>query len=494
MPPIRTHEVIEISDSESEHFSISRTSRSATLVERSPSVETEYKDASRKRPARSHGPGKPYNVARTAVDDSGRFPKSILRSFVESQPVPSSITVSGQKLTPTKGFNIFWYWCAERKLIDDRRRAGLPVPWTDDAILRDNFFCNTFRVLDQVSQFIIKEVIEKGPSEPREILFRVLLFNMFTRPATWEYLEKELGPLTWKSYDQGKYFSVLSKAKKRGMKLYTGAFQKPAPIFGLGDNFKNHLALLEVWMTRDQLLDHINKAYYLADVFEFIASFPGMADFTGYQLLLNLGYTELLQFSGMDFVVPGLGAQSGLVKLFGGSLKKARAKVPGIEVDIIEWMTKHQKQHFQRLGLQCPVLGPDNLPMELADVEHAICEVDKYLRMSHPSLKGLHDRTHNKRGHFKPSSACPAKPTLPKAWSHPDRKVVRVRAERPQVDKRYTVDYIGDMVKDKNGKVLYKVFWENYRDDQATWEPEDELKKDAPLKVEEFLESRRHRH
>lgn len=129
MPPIRTHEVIEISDSESEHFSIPRKSRSATLVGRSPSVETEYKDASRKRPPRSHGPGKPHNVARTAVDDSKRIPKSISRSFVESQPVPSSITVSGQKLTPTKGFNIFWYWCAERKLIDDRRRAGRSAPY-----------------------------------------------------------------------------------------------------------------------------------------------------------------------------------------------------------------------------------------------------------------------------------------------------------------------------------------------------------------------------
>ncbi|KAK0201019.1 hypothetical protein DFS33DRAFT_1375769 [Desarmillaria ectypa] len=458
MPPIQTHEVIEISDSESDTFSSSsrsRKSRSATLV------PSEYKVAS---------------------------PKLI---------------ISGQKLTPTEGFNIFWYWCAERKLIDDRRRAGYLAPltdglfpprWTDDAILHDNFFCNTFRVLDQVSQYIIKEVIEKGPSEPREILFRVSLFNMFTKPATWEYLEENLGPLTWKSYDQDKYFSVLSKAKKSGVTLYTGAFQKPAPSFGFGDNFKNHLALLEVWMTRDHLLDHINKADYLADVFEFIASFPGMADFTGYQLLLNLGYTELLQFSGMDFVVPGLGAQSGLVKLFGGSLRKAKAKVPGIEVDIIEWMTKHQKQHFQRLGLQCPVLGPDNLPMELADVEHAICEVDKYLRMSHPSLKGLHNRTHNKRGNFKPSSYCSAKLTLPKAWSHPARKTVRVRAKRAQIDKRYTVAYIGDMMKDKNGKILYKVFWENYRDDQATWEPEDELKKDAPLKVEEFLESRRHRH
>ncbi|KAK0463080.1 uncharacterized protein EV420DRAFT_1154324 [Desarmillaria tabescens] len=491
MLPIRTREVIEISDSESDTFtasSRSRKSRSATLV------PSEHKVASLKRSPRSHGPGKPYDVVCTPTGDSSRFPESVLRSFVESQPVPSSITISGQKLTPTKGFNIFWYWCAERKLIDDRRRAGYQAPWTDDTILRDHFFCNTFRVLDQVSQFIIKEVIEKGPSEPREVLFRVLLFNLFTKPATWKYLEEQLGPLTWKSYSQDKYFSVLSKAKKSGVTLYTGAFQKPAPSFGLGDNFKNHLALLEIWMTRDHLLDHINKARYLADIFEFIASFPGMADFTGYQLLLNLGYTELLQFSGMDFVVPGLGAQSGLVKLFGGSLKKAKAKVPGIEVDIIEWMTKHQRYHFERLGLQCPVLGPDNLTMELADVEHAICEVDKYLRMSHPSLKGLHDRTHNKRASFKPSSHYPAKPTLPKAWSHPARKITRVRVERPQIDKRYTVAYIGDMMKDKNGKVLYKVFWENYSDDQATWEPEDELKKDAPLKVEEFLENRRHRH
>lgn len=45
-----------------------------------------------------------------------------------SSPQSETITVNGHVLTPTIVFDTFWRWCAERKSIDDRRRAGEPFP------------------------------------------------------------------------------------------------------------------------------------------------------------------------------------------------------------------------------------------------------------------------------------------------------------------------------------------------------------------------------
>ena len=43
-----------------------------------------------------------------------------------SQSLPKSIALKGISLQPTVVFDTFWRFAAERKAVDDRRRAGLP--------------------------------------------------------------------------------------------------------------------------------------------------------------------------------------------------------------------------------------------------------------------------------------------------------------------------------------------------------------------------------
>lgn len=47
----------------------------------------------------------------------------------DAQPAFESITISGVVLKPTVIFDAFWKFAAERKAIDDRRRAGESPPW-----------------------------------------------------------------------------------------------------------------------------------------------------------------------------------------------------------------------------------------------------------------------------------------------------------------------------------------------------------------------------
>ncbi|KAF8064188.1 hypothetical protein FPV67DRAFT_1503875 [Lyophyllum atratum] len=399
-----------------------------------------------------------------------------------------SITIKGVTFKPTVVFDTFWRFAAERKAIDDRRRSGALKPWSDDPIFRKYAFCNTFRVLDKLSQYLIREVIEKGSQEPQEVVFRVLLFNSFTKIETWELLVNELGPLTWPRYKREAYQQVLSKAKRGGATLYTGAFQKPAPKFEFKDAHINHLCLLETFMEMD-LPGKFKSAKYLAEVFEYLLSFPSMGDFSTYQLILNLSYTNLLNFSNMDFVIAGPGATSGLGKMFGAKkIVAAKASNRDIEEDLIRWMAENQAQHFRRLGLEFSGLGPDSLPMDVADIEHTLCEVDKYARKAHPAISGNRKEI---RTLFKPSPGVYA-PTivLPKAWDHPGRRIMRIfPGPRPVKDPRYVIFKIKSHRHDLEKGKQYLVSWLGYAEKDDTWERETNLIADAPGAISEYLAS-----
>lgn len=346
-------------------------------------------------------------------------------------------------------------------------------------------------MLDRLSQYIITDVIEKGSQDPTELLFRIVLFNTFTKIHTWEYLQEKLGPLTWTRYNRKKYQNVLSQIVDEGHTLYTGAFQKPAPRLDFEYSYMNHLLLLEMLMA--DLPDVLANAKYAADIFEEIAAFPGMANFTAYQLMLNISYSKLFRFSNMDFVIPGIGASSGLVKLFGRSIVCAKESSPNFEVDVIRWMASNQKHQFARLGLDFPGLGPKRLPMDLADMEHAICEVDKYCRVAHPKIKGLHARTKLRGVNWRPSTdPYPANPTIPKAWADPRRKKIRVRPDANiTVAKRYVIDHIVSQRVDENGDLEYLIHWFNYPVKDRTWEPAEDICEEAPEAVQDFLRKER---
>ncbi|KAJ4481024.1 hypothetical protein J3R30DRAFT_3287712 [Lentinula aciculospora] len=395
-----------------------------------------------------------------------------------SSPQFKNITVNGNVLTPTIVFDTFWRWCAERKSIDDRRRAGKPAPWTEDPIMQTKFFCNTYRVLDKTSQFIITKVIQEGSQKPVEIVFRVFLFNIFTKIETWQWLEQKLGTITWKDYNQESYIKVLEE-RARAHTLYTGAFQSPGPKWDFPETYKNHLLLLECFMNND-LAGKLQKFKSMEEGYAFIASFPSMGDFKSYQLLLNLSYSSVINFSGKDFVIPGIGAVSGLGKMFGKSIENVAKYDPNIRIAVIRYMMETQQQHFHRLGLEFSGLGPNHLPMELADIEHAICEVDKYARKAHPWIADKKNgRSELRRKWTASNDPYNATLVLPDAWSHARRTITRRCNKIPVVQKRWAVEKIVAH-RVNRGRTVFNVRWYGYAAKDDTWEPAATLFEDTP--------------
>ncbi|KAJ7128141.1 hypothetical protein C8R43DRAFT_1074753 [Mycena crocata] len=455
---------------------------------------------------RRASPSSAFSDAVTTSSGSGPSPRRSNRftrdassdlSSLSPSPEPQIIVIRGQQLHPTPVFYTLWWWITERQRVYDKRCAGMPAPWTLDPILQKNQFCNSYRVLDRTSQFVITDVIEKGSQDPTELLFRILLFNCFNRIEAWKVLEEAFDVLTWEKFDLAAYGEVLSAAQDRKVSLFTNAYMKiAAKKLDYAENHMRHLQILEILMV--DLPDILANAKYAVEVFEKIAAYPGMGGFTGFQLTLALSYSKLLNFSANDFVVAGPGASSGLVKMFGASIRHAKEAVRGIEADVLRWMVTTQREQFARLGLVFPYLRSADgkeLELELPDLEHAVCEVDKYAREGHPKIQGTSGRTHLRRSFnsVAPRTKLPAVPSLPVAWADPARQVSRIRPGPVVVDKRYVVLAIVDQReapperKKKHGdSVEYLIDWHKYPACDRTWEPRCQIIEDAPLAVAEF--------
>ena len=125
-------------------------------------------------------------------------------------------------------FDTYWLFAARRQEIFFGRLRNLPSPWTQDEILSTYKFCNTYRASDRVSQYLIKDVIYQGRQEEEEVIFRILLFKIFNKIETWEYLKTRLGEISLTKFDFDAYSELLQEAMSSGQPIYTSAYMSCA--------------------------------------------------------------------------------------------------------------------------------------------------------------------------------------------------------------------------------------------------------------------------
>lgn len=308
---------------------------------------------------------------------------------------------------PTRVFDSYWKFAAERQAMYERRLAGETGPWTDDPILRNFRFTNSYRAADRVSQYLISEVQygEDRSQAPAELFFRTLLFKLFNKVETWRRLERELGTLSWQSADFTAISRVLSAAIGRGERIYSAAYIMPAPRYGHDRKHDNHLALLEQMMG-DGLPSKVQAATSLAAVYELLKPYPGLGPFLAFQYTIDLNYSSLLDFDECSFVVAGPGALDGIAKCFADA-EGCRAE------DVIFLMTDLQNREFRARGLDFN--GLFGRPLMPIDCQNLFCEISKYARVAHPEVAGVSNRTRIKQG-YAPARAALPKPVFPPRW------------------------------------------------------------------------------
>lgn len=274
----------------------------------------------------------------------------------------------------------FFEFARKRHQIYLDRQAGLPRPWTDDPILQLYRFTNVFRELDRTTLWFranVRQYLLHADEEGQllgTILFRTLnrtetaevIFNQNRlgplRPAGWAYLEGEIG-----IEELEQYMRAHCPAP-----WVTGAYIVKTPD-GM-DKLRGALWIVEE--ARKRAADTVapgRVARSLQAFHEELVGYPYLGGFTAYEIVSDLRHLPILKKAEdiMTWAHAGPGAIRGLNRI---TYRETRAGMP----------------QGRALGLMQDLLAcskiedywPSEWPAwEMREVEHTLCEFDKYERV-----------------------------------------------------------------------------------------------------------------
>ncbi len=279
-------------------------------------------------------------------------------------------------------YDEYWKFAAERQAIFYKRNIlKQHSPWTKNRILQEYKFTNAYRINDRVSQYLMKNVINEGNLfliNEEDMIFRILLFKIFNKIDTWKALEEKLGEIYYTDGVFRDIEHILRDLSERKIKIYSGAYIMPSGVsyFGNQKKYLNHLALLKLMMN-DHLVLNIVRCKSMEEMYKLLLSYPTIGSFLAYQYATDINYSNVTNFSEMDFVMAGPGAKSGIRKCFGDVGETDYN-------DIIKYVCYHQDNEFNRLGLNFIKLR--GRPLQLIDCQNLFCEFDKYSRVAFPNI------------------------------------------------------------------------------------------------------------
>jgi hypothetical protein len=288
----------------------------------------------------------------------------------------------------TAQLRFFWYWINERHKIYEARKAGKAFPWTTDKILCEYKFTNPFRQHDRVTQEWTKRYISLLGSQKdlkdEDLLFHVCMFRLFNWPDTYDALH--FGMRKW---DLKKAIEILHARKKEGKQIFTGAYIIPSA--GKPDKAKTIAEALEkIWdgrtekeiedkkkPTRVLFARKIKRKQSMKFATQLLQKIPTVGPFIAYEIVCDLRHTRLLADARdkLAWANAGPGAMRGIHRLLWGTYEVPDGKE---RPDYNRAMRALLKMAPRKLSKAVKTCGT---PFEMREIEHSLCEFDKYMRL-----------------------------------------------------------------------------------------------------------------
>ena len=277
----------------------------------------------------------------------------------------------------------YFYFLQERMEIFWRKVDGKKhKAWTKDAILQTYKFTNVYRASDRVSQYLIKNVIYKDIERytPKDIFLRIIVFKIFNKVETWEYLLQELQDITIANFNPHEISLLLSKRQLK-CPIFSNAYMMTGSHKSydyLSTKHEKWLTMVKKEMIDGGALDDILKAKSLEEVYNRLLECSFLGGFLAYQYAIDLNYSPYLNFSENSFVRAGIGAIRGIKKCFERYGTCYEDAIYYVQANFVALQCKFGFSDFR------PLPGH---PPTLIDLQNCFCETDKYLRVKMPGLK-----------------------------------------------------------------------------------------------------------
>lgn len=276
-----------------------------------------------------------------------------------------------------RNLKMFFYWINERHKMHIKKEKGDRWPWTKDPILQKYKFTNVFRNLDAVTKELHTRVDfgyysrrKRSEIEYTDLLFRICLFRMFNHPDTYsDFVDSGLH----KYWNIPQARKVLNERKKKGKQIFTGAYI----ITNSGSTEpKTELmisAISKLFLSRRSIFEEVHHCRSLQAAHKVMTKYPMIGDFIAYELVTDFRWTPILNQASdiMEWANPGPGARRGLSRIWYDDIK-----YKGSTQDCIERM-----KLLLQLSSRPRVLWSHMSSLEMRDIEHSLCEFDKYMRV-----------------------------------------------------------------------------------------------------------------
>ena len=279
-------------------------------------------------------------------------------------------------------FQYYFYFVQERMNIFWNKYDCI-YPWTTDRILKLHKFTNVYRAMDRVSQYLIRNVIyNNNLFSDEDVLLRILVFKIFNKPETWEYLENKVGFITVKNFDLPKINSALLELKQT-QPIFNNAYMMTGTHSLYNHlNFKHEkwLEMVKNEIIGNHILKKIINSNSLFEVYELLRSCSFIGDFLAYQYAIDMNYSNIIDFSENSFVKAGIGAIRGIKKCFEPLEKQYNYEdaISYTQDNFDKYLNKFGYTNFKSLFSRQPTL---------IDLQNCFCETDKYLRAKVPELQ-----------------------------------------------------------------------------------------------------------
>lgn len=271
-------------------------------------------------------------------------------------------------------FEEFFEYARSRHQIYLDRKAGKPYPWTSDPILLEYRFCNVYRELDTTTIWF-REKIRESLRDSDEVLFATIAFRWFNRIETGEIIQDYLLTGAYKWDMEAVKLQLLGQKP-----IVTGSYIIKTP------NGMDKLTGV-LWCIEQLRLDCADLAHTivggasLEKAWEKLKEYPFLGDFMAYEIVTDLVHTHLLENAkDIDtWANPGPGAARGYSRILGQDPTYLNRNSKAHRKILIEGMQEILKESILH-GFED--LDEGDWPMwAMREVEHTLCEFDKYTRV-----------------------------------------------------------------------------------------------------------------
>lgn len=260
-------------------------------------------------------------------------------------------------------------------------------PLTNDPVLAQYRFCNVFRELDRVTQWIDQNI--RGPfADHPDLWFMLATSRYINWPDTlWYLIQKgRPGPQEpgWPShwgFSPESMGDLLDRRKAAGEKVYTGAYMIRAESNPKAEwyswtkqQYIARVVLGRLWEDRELMTRALEvPGQTLENVWGFFQAkrYIGWGPFMAYQVVVDLRHTRYLRDAPdiNTWSALGPGSRRGLNRLAGRPVDYALKQDEGLAEMRAIW----EEQDAHR--------APWVPRIDLSDIQNSLCEVDKLLRV-----------------------------------------------------------------------------------------------------------------